>query len=108
MSLETLICLCNSLFSSFLYYGLIAWGLTCDTYLSLLFRLQKKIFRCIKIQPSTAPSTPLFHSMKIVKLKDMLHLRMLSFIYKTINKLSPALFHEYFVPDSSIHRFGTR
>ena len=38
----------------------------------------------------------------------MLRSSILSFVYKAINKLSPAPFQDYFTPDSSIHRFGTR
>ena len=87
----------------------IGWGKTIiDTYLTPLFILQKKILRCIKFQQPTAPSAPLFHSLMIVKLEDMLHLNVLTFVYKAINKLSPVYFHNYFTPDSSVHRFGTR
>ena len=108
ITLPTLVCLYNSLVSSFLNYGIIVWGLTFDTYLTPLFILQKKILRCIKFQQPTAPSAPLFHSLMIVKLEDMLHLNVLTFVYKAINKLSPVYFHNYFTPDSSVHRFGTR
>ena len=106
--IETLICLYNSLFSSFLSYGIIAWGLTYTSYLNPVFLLQKKILRCIKFQPFTAPSTPLFHSLKIMKLEDIFHLNILTFVFKAINKLSPIYFHNYFSPSSSVHRFGTR
>ena len=102
------VCLYNSLFLTFLYYGLIAWDLTYNAYLTPLFRIQKKILRCIKFQPSVTPSAPLFHTLKIMKLEDMLHLSILSFVYKAIDKLSPICFHCYFTPDSLIHRFGTR
>ena len=106
--LSTLVCLYNSLFSSFLNYGIIVWGLTFDTYLNPLFLLQKKIIRCIKFQPSTAPSAPLFNSLKLVKLEDILHLNVLTFVYKAINKHLPVYFYNYFTPNSSVHRFGTR
>ena len=106
--IETPICLYNSLFSSFLSYGIIVWGLTYTSYLNPLFLLQKKILRCIKFQPFTAPSTPLFHSLKIMKLEDIFHLNILTFVFKAINKLSPIYFHNYFTPSSSVHRFGTR
>ena len=105
--LPTLVCLYNSPFSSFLNYGIIVWGLTFDTYLTPLFLLQKKILRCIKFQLPTAPSAPLFHSFKIAKLEDMLHLNILTFVYKAINKLTPVYFHNYFTLDSSVHRFET-
>ena len=90
----TLICLYNSLFSYFLNYGIIVWGLTYDTYLTPLFLLQKKIFRCINVQLPTAPSTPLFHSLKILKLENVFHLNLLIFVYKSINKFSPNYFHD--------------
>ena len=106
--LPTLVCLYNSLFSSFLNYGIIVWGLTFETYLTPLFLLQKKILRCMKFQPPTAPYLPLFYSLKIVQLEDIIHLNVLTFVYKAINKLSPVYFHNYFTLDSSVHRFATR
>ena len=42
LPLATLICLYNSLFSSFLNYGVIVWGLKFENYLTPLFLLQKK------------------------------------------------------------------
>ena len=106
--LQTLICLYNSLFSSFLNYGIIVWGLTYDSYLNQLFLLQKEILRCINFQPFTAPSAPLFHSLKVIKLQDMLLLNISTLAYKAIYKLSPICFHNYFTPNSSVHRIGTR
>ena len=73
-----------------------------------LFLLQKKILRCINFQPFSAPSTPIFLSLKILKVEDLLHLNILTFVYKSIKKLSPSCFHNYFTPNSSVHRFGTR
>ncbi len=32
----------------------------------------------------------------------------INFVLKAINRLSPAYFHNYFTPSSSVHRFGTR
>ena len=106
ISLETLVCLYNSLFHLFFTMDLLL-GTLPMTHLTPLFRLRKKILRCIKFQASIAPSTSLFHSLKIVKLEDMLHLSILSFVYIAINKILPACFHEYFTPDSSIHWFET-
>ena len=106
--LQPLISLYHSLFSSFLNYGITAWGLTYDTYLKPLFLLQKKILRCISFQNFAAPSAPIFHSLRILKLEDMIHFNILTFAYKAINKLSPACFHNFFTPNSSVHRFGTR
>ena len=106
--LQPLISLYHSLFSSFLSYGITAWGLTYGTYLKPLFLLQKKILRCISFQNFIAPSAPIFHSLKILKLEDMIHSNILTFAYKAMNKLSPTCFHNFFTPNSSVHRFGTR
>ena len=108
ITLSTLIFLYNSIFLSFLNYGIIVWGLTFDTYLNPLFLLQKKILRCIKFQLPTAPSTPLFRLLNIVKLEDIFNLNVLTFVYKAMNKISSVYFHNYFTPDSSVHSFGTR
>ncbi len=106
--LQPLTSLYNSLFSSFLNYGITVWGLTYDTCLKPLYLLQKKILRCISFSHFAAPSAPFFHSLKILKLEDMIHSNILTFVYKGLNKLSPACFHNYFTPSSSVHRIGTR
>ena len=106
--LQPLISLYNSLFSSFLNYGITAWGLTYDTYLKPLYLLQKKMVRYISFSHVAAPSSPIFHSLKILKLEDVIHSNILTFVYKALNKASPACFHTYFTPNSSVHRVVTR
>ena len=106
--LRTLVSLYNSLFLSFLNYGISDWGMTYESYLNPLFILQKKILRCIKFEPFLSHSTPIFQSLKTLKIVDVLHLNILTFVYKSINKLSPSCFHDYFQPNSSVHRTGTR
>ena len=102
--LSALIGLCSSLISSFLNYGITFWGLTHNSYLNCLFLLQKKILRSISFQPFSAPSAPIFLSLRILKVEDLLHFNILTFVYKSISKLSPT----YSTSNSSVHRFGTR
>ena len=106
--LPTLISLYNSLFLSFLNYGISAWGMTYESYLNPLLNLQKKVLRSIKFEPFFSPSTPIFHSLKALKIMDILHLNILTFVYKSVNKLAPSCFHDYFQLNSSVHRIGTR
>ena len=94
--LPMLICLYNSLFSYFLCYCIAAWGLTFESYLNPLFLLHKRVLRCIKFEPFTAPSAPIFQSLKILKLEDTLHLNILIFVYKAINRSSPSCSQNYF------------
>ena len=95
-------------FSSFLCYGSTTWGLSYDTYLEPLFFVQKKVLRSISLQPFASPSTPIFASLKILKLKDMIHRDILKFVFKSINHLSPSHFHNYFQLGNMVHNHGTR
>ena len=107
--LPTLISLYISLFSlPFLNYGISAWGMTYESYLDPLFKLQKKILRCNKFKPFSSSSKPISSHKKFLKIEDILHLTILMFVYKSIKKLSPSCFHDYFQPNSSVHRIGTR
>ena len=56
----------NSLFSSFLQYGIIVWGLTHDTHTKPIYLLQKKVVRAIAFESFTSPSTPIFSDLKIL------------------------------------------
>ena len=47
---NVLVSLYNSLFASFLQYGIVVWGLTCDSYIKPIFILQKKAVRAIAFE----------------------------------------------------------
>ena len=105
--LQPLISLYNSLFSSFLLYGLIVWGLTFVSYLNPLFTLQK-VLRCIKCEPFSVPSSSIYQTLKILKLEDALRVNSLTFVYKAIKKVSPSTFHNYFRPNITVHKIRTQ
>ena len=39
--------------------------------------------------------------------RGLRHSNILTFVFKALNKISPTCFHNYFTPNSSVHRFGT-
>ena len=47
LPINVLICLYNSLFSPFLQYGILVWGLTYETYINPVLLLQKRVIRAI-------------------------------------------------------------
>ena len=55
-----LISLYNSLFSSFLQYGVIVWGLTFDTHIKPIYLLQKKVVRAIAFKSFRSQSISIF------------------------------------------------
>ena len=60
----------------FLQYCISTWGGTSKSLLEPLYRKQKIIIRCILRKPYMSPSSPLFHSLKILKLEDVYKLQM--------------------------------
>ena len=108
LPINVLICLYNSLFSPFLQYGILVWGLTYETYINPVFLLQKRVVRAISFEHFTSPSSPIFLNLKILRLHDLFQLKLLSFVYDSVNKISPACFHSFFPLVESVHQYGTR
>ena len=108
LPLEILKNLYYSIFSAFLSYGSSAWGLSYDTYIAPLFLLQKKVLTSISFQPLFSSSTTIFHSLKILKLNDMIIHEILKFVYKSLHGLSPSPFLKYFQLNNTVHSHETR
>ena len=105
---NVLVSLYHSLFSSFLQYGIIVWGLTYDIHTKPIYLLQKKVVRAIAFQNFTSPSSPIFSDLKILKLYDLLDLKLFSFVYEVVNRLSLPYFHNFFAMISDVHQYDTR
>ena len=108
LPIHVLVCLYNSLFSPFLQYGILVWGLTYETHINPVFLLQKRVIRAISFAHFTAPSTPLFSDLKVLKLHDLFQLKLLGFVYDCINKIAPPHFHSFFELVESVHQYSTR
>ena len=106
--LNTLLCLYNALFLSFMQYGIIVWGSTCITYVDPIFKLQKNIVRAISFEPFRSHSSPIFKDLTILKLSDVFHLKLLTFVYESIHKISPSCFHDFFCLSLYVHQYSTR
>ena len=105
---DVLVSLYYSLFASFLQYGIVVWGLTYDTYIKPIFILQKKVVRAITFNNFSAPSAPIFLTLRLLKLQDLFEMKLLTFVYEAVNKLSPSCFHEFFDVLSQVHQHDTR
>lgn len=108
LPIDVLICLYNSLFSSFLQYGIVVWGLTYDVHIKPVYLLQKRVVKAIAFEHFTSPSTPIFSDLKILKLQDLFQLKLLCFVYDCVNKISPNCFHNFFESVTNVHQYGTR
>ena len=93
---NTLLSLYYSLFASLLQYGIIAWGLAYDNYTKPIYHQQKQVVRSIAFKKYASPSTPIFSELKILKLYDIFHLKLLIFVYESVHLISPSFFHNFF------------
>ena len=108
VSLETLKLLYSSLFYSFVSYGITVWGLTHQTILDRLCKLQNKVIRAIKFKHNYTHATSLFYDLKFLKLHDIHTLNLLCFVYNCRHQNSIHPFSDFFVPVSASHNHDTR
>ena len=89
-------------------YGVHVWGLTFPSFLTQLFIIQKKAIRIISFSEPKPLSEPMFKSLNLLKLNDVIELQILSFVYQWSHRLLPPCFSEYFNFISSVHSYSTR
>lgn len=94
-----------SLVHCYLSNNLLIWGHEGKS----LFPLQKKAIRAICNSHYLAHTTPLFQSLKVMKLEDLYHLQLLKFYYKYENNVLPVSLSELPITQNSVfHCFNTR
>jgi len=62
----------------------------------------------IQLHLQLSPSSPLFHSLGILKLNDVMHLNNCMFMYDFYSNNLPSIFHYFFIPISHVHTYRTR
>ena len=78
-----------SLIYPFLTYGVHVWGLTFPTFLTQLFIIQKRALRIISFSEPKSHCEPLFKSLNLFKLNDVIESQILSFVYQLSHGLLP-------------------
>ena len=76
LSTDILRCIYNSLFMSFLQYGIAIWGKTFSSYIEPIFKLQKKAIRTISHQTVLSHSLPLFKGLQLLRVSDVFKLKL--------------------------------
>ena len=96
----------NSLFDSRLRYGLLAWGTTSEQQLSKLRVLQNRAVRFITFSSFRTPAAPLYSSLKILPLNEMLFLQKSVFMHSIHYNSLPLVLQSYC--EQPEHRYSTR
>ena len=105
---DTLTILYHAVFAPFLSYGVSVWGLTHPSFLDPVSILQKTVLRIIVFSEKTASSAPIFDSLQILKLHDIITYQITSFVFECLHNLAPLYFYGYFTSIERMHNIGTR
>ena len=105
---ETLFTLYRSLIHPHLSYCSLVWGRTYKRFYMPLFILQKRAVRLCCNEHRRANTSPLFKSLHLLKLPDLITHNTLLFMYKFKCGLLPSVFSDFFPLTSAIHSVNTR
>ena len=94
----------NSLFLPHLNYCILLWGFSCDR----IFKLQKKAVRVVCLARYNAHTDPLFKTLNLLQVPDILKLRSLKFYYRYLENKTPDYFNNIFAATIPSHRYFTR
>ena len=89
-------------------YSILVLGFTYESYINLVFLLQKRAVRAIAFKRSTPHSTFIFSGLNISELYGLFQLKLLTFVYESIHKISPPCFHNIFNTLASVYQYGTQ
>ena len=86
-----------------MYCGCV-WGNANIATLSPIITGQKRAERYVAKVDSRSSSSPLFKPFNILKFSDLHKLLIIIFVYKFTHNVLPAVFHNYFIPVTYIHK----
>lgn len=94
----------NSLFRSYVDYGISAWGRNTSPDMKKINVLQKRALRVIENVKNLSHTSSLFRKHNILKLKDMADFNQAIFMYKYTNNLLPISFNNLFTKLGNFER----
>ena len=90
---------------SYINYGILAWGYSCKR----IFLLQKKAVRIVNLSSYRAHTEPIFKTLKLLKVEDILKIQILKFYYKYKHQMLPHYLQNLpFYQIMDIHNYPTR
>ena len=108
MPIETLKSIYCALFQSYLNYGLCAWGQAGTEHFRKIEVMQNKVVRLILGAEFDAHSTPLYKNLKILKVRDLLHLKIASLMWDYDHNNTPKNIKGFFSYADQVHEYPTR
>ena len=91
-----------------LRYGSQIWGQQKTGTIKQIEKLQDKAIRIINFKYKNDPTNPLYKSMKILKLNDVILFNNCMFVLKRIRNKQPNTFSNFFKVSHNEHNYNTR
>ena len=96
ISIDTRLVLYNSLFASYLQYGILAWGSASPTSINSIQSLQNRIVRYMTFSPPFSNVDSKYKSLKILRVQDLYRYESAKFMHSVCLEYSPMHFQTYF------------
>ena len=108
VSKKTLTSVYYSLFQSYVVYGSTVWSFTSQENMKKIFILQKKCMRLLTFSDYHEHVSPIFKSLKVLKLQDIIKFSILKLIYFYFNDQLPLQVKNIFIKNESVNPYNTR
>ena len=105
---NTLLQVYYAIFYSHLFYGCAIWGQAIDNSIDKIRKLQNKCVRIITFSDFRSHSLPLFHSLNLLKVDDIINLNVLNFVYDFRHDLLPKDLRSFYTTCTDIHNHNNR
>ena len=92
----------------YLYYGIIAWGNTYDSYLNMIKTAHKRILRTMASARKYEHTEPIFKYFKLKTLREIYVYNCAIFMFKRYHHLLPTCFNDMFLFNNELHHYRTR
>ena len=97
-----------AIFDSVLRYAVQVWGQHRNQAIKEIEKLQEKAIRIMSFKGRNDPANPLFKTLEIMKLKDILLYNNCIFAHNQINEKLPENFKDFFQTAANQHNYNTR
>ena len=97
-----------AIFEPHLWYGCRLWGQTQTQVLQNIEKIQSKALRIVNFKSPWEPSEQIHKEFKMFKLKDIVTISNLKFVYDQLNKILPRVFENFFLNKTRQHLYNTR
>ena len=106
-SIETCLKVYYAIFYSYLTYGCNLWGITSEENLKMIEIIQKKAIRIMTFSDFKAHTNPLFMDLKLLKVRDLIKIYQLKFVFEFYKGNLPVEFNNIFEFNRNIHKYET-